>query len=825
MIYKTEDVRILIKEKLNKYFAATPKSATNEQMYKAVALVLRDILLTKKQNNNQNVLQSKTKRVYYLCMEFLLGRSLKNNLYNLGLEQQVKEVLKSWKYDLDSLYDIESDAGLGNGGLGRLAACFMDSLATQNYPAMGFTIRYDYGLFKQKIVENQQVELPDIWLDTGEIWMMPRSDKNFKVKLGGYIKESWENGKLKISHENANVIDAMPYDMMISGANSDGVSVLRLWKASASYDFNMKSFTQGNYMEAMRADNEAEIISKVLYPADDHDQGKQLRLSQQYFLVSASLQSILKDHIKNYGDLHSLPHLAAIHINDTHPALAIPELMRLLLDEHNFSWEDAWHIVINTFAYTNHTVMAEALEKWSEPLIYSLLPRIHTILKEIDRRFIEEMRYFNVSNEKIEKMTIFSRGVVKMANLCVIGSHHVNGVSELHSNIIKESVFSDYFDIWPAKFTNVTNGIAYRRWLCQANPQLTDFIGSLIGDGFKKDAADLEKLIEFKNDKSVLGELEKIKLIKKQEFSKYIKNLSGFNLNPESRIDTQIKRLHEYKRQLMNVLKIIGLYIDILDNPNKDVTPQTFVFGAKAAGGYYHAKRVISLINSLSAEIQKNKVVKEKLDVLFVENYNVTKAERLIPASEVSQQISTAGKEASGTSNMKFMINGALTLGTVDGANVEILESVGEENIFIFGLRANETEELWEKGYYATNYFTSNLKLRRIMEMLKTGFASQSYSDIANYLTLGAGHSIADPYMCLADFDDYMRAHNEMDKAYQNRNKWNRMSLINIAKSGVFSSDRSIRDYAEKIWNMKQVKPLKKSVKDNKEIKQPEFDI
>ncbi len=809
MQYKNEEVQSLIKEKLNKYFATTPKGATNEQMYKAVALVLRDILLTKKQKNNQKVIETKTKRVYYLCMEFLLGRSLKNNLYNLGLEEPVRAVLKNWKYELDELYEIESDAGLGNGGLGRLAACFMDSLATQNYPAMGFTIRYDYGLFKQKIVENQQVELPDIWLDTGEIWMMPRSDKNFKIRLGGYINERWEDGKCIVKHENANVIDAIPYDMMISGADSEGVSVLRLWKASASYDFNMKSFTQGNYMDAMRADNEAEIISKVLYPSDDHEQGKQLRLSQQYFLVSASLQNILKDHIKSYGDLRLLPDVAAIHINDTHPALAIPELMRLLIDEHSFTWEDAWYIVTKTFAYTNHTVMAEALEKWSEPLIYSLLPRIYSITKEIDRRFCEEMRFKGVGAEKTERMAIFNKGMIRMANLCVIGSHHINGVSQLHSDIIKDSVFADFYSVYPHKFTNVTNGIAHRRWLCQSNPELSGLISSLIGDGFKKDAAQLEKLLAFKDDKTVLDELAGIKQKNKYAFADYVKKTSGFILNPESRFDTQIKRLHEYKRQLMNVLKIIGLYIDILDDPKKQTAPQTFIFGAKAAGGYYHAKRVISLINCLSAEIQKNKNVKEKLDVMFVENYNVTKAEHLIPASEVSEQISLAGKEASGTSNMKFMINGAVTLGTVDGANVEIMECVGEGNIFTFGLKAHEVDELWKRGYYATNYFASNPKIRRIIDILKTGFAGQSFADIANYLVLGAGHSIADPYMCLADFNDYMRAHNALETAYADKYKWNSMSLVNIAKAGVFAADRSITDYANNIWNAKRIKPAK----------------
>ncbi|KAI4453681.1 glycogen phosphorylase [Holotrichia oblita] len=741
-------------------------------------------------------------------MEFLLGRSLKNNLYNLELESSVRDVLKEWNFNLEDIYEIESDAGLGNGGLGRLAACFMDSLATLNYPAMGFSIRYDYGLFKQRIVDNQQVELPDHWLDTGETWMIPRSDKNFKIKLGGTIHEEWQDGKLRIIHDNATTIDANPYDVMISGAGSEGVSVLRLWKASASLDFDMKSFTQGDYMRAMRSDNEAEIISKVLYPSDDHDQGKQLRLSQQYFLVSASLQSIIKDHLKAYPSLKNLPDVAAIHINDTHPALAVPELMRLLVDVYNFDWDTAWDIVTRTIAYTNHTVLAEALEKWNEPLVFSLLPRIHSIIREINRRFTDDMRARNIEGSKIDHMSIISRGVVKMANLSVIGSHKVNGVSALHSDIIKNSIFADFNAIWPEKFTNVTNGIAHRRWLCQSNPDLTSFLSSLIGDGFKTDAAELEKLLKYTTDKTVLAQVNKIKQQNKYDFANYIKKTTGFTLNPESRIDTQIKRLHEYKRQLLNVLKIIKIYLELQEDPNKQVTPQTFIFGAKAAGGYYHAKRVISLINCISADIQKNPKIKEKLDVMFVENYNVSKAEHLYPASEVSEQISLAGKEASGTSNMKFMINGAVTLGTIDGANVEIMESVGNDNIFTFGMTADEVERVWHHGYYATNIFASNPEIRKIVDALKNGFAGESFADIANYLVLGS-HNIADPYMCLADYGDYLRAHYDMDKAYSDKNLWAKMSLVNIAKAGIFSSDRSISDYANNIWNMKRLKSKK----------------
>ena len=799
----------LISDKLNKYFAATKKTATEEQVYKALALVLRDKLLKKKQANNQKIVQGKYKRVYYLCMEFLLGRSLRNNLYNLGLEDSAREALKSMGYNLDKLYELEADAGLGNGGLGRLAACFMDSLATLNYPAMGFSIRYEYGLFRQKIVESQQVELPELWLDSGEVWQMPRSDKNFEIKFGGTVNEKWEDGRCRIEHVGADVIEAQPYDVMISGGDSDGVSVLRLWRASGKSDFDMRQFTQGNYMDAMRADNEAELINKVLYPSDDHEQGKQLRLSQQYFMVSASLQSIIKDHLKNNPTLDNLPDRAAIHINDTHPALAVPELMRLLVDEYGYDWDTAWSITERTIAYTNHTVMAEALEKWDERLVRYLLPRVYMIMKEIDRRFCIWAMSRCGDFDKVNRMAVFGGGKARMANLAVIGSHAVNGVSALHSNIIKESVFHDFYTITPEKFTNVTNGIAHRRWLSQSNPELKKLVSELVGEGFERDASKLEGLLKYKDDRQVLSEIGKIKHSRKVSFAKYIKDTSGFVLNPDSRIDTQIKRLHEYKRQLMNVLKIISQYLDLLDNPNKEVTPQTFVFGAKAAGGYYHAKRIICLINCLSAEIQKNPAIKEKLDVLFVENYNVTRAERLIPASEVSEQISLAGKEASGTSNMKFMLNGAITLGTLDGANVEIREEVGDDNIFIFGMRAQEAEKLWG-NYEPSNLYTGNAEIRRIVDRLRVGFNGESFADIANYLIL-RNNNIADPYMCLADYGDYVRAAHDIDEAYKDKVKWNRMALINIAKAGIFAADRSIEEYAANIWNLRKVRKYKTS--------------
>ncbi len=802
----TNEVQELILDKLARYFAITPEQATEDQIYKAVALVVRDLLLQKKQENNARIAEGKYKRVYYLCMEFLIGRSLKNNLFNLGLTDQFKQCLKSMNFSLDDIFERESDAGLGNGGLGRLASCFMDSLATLNYPAMGFTIRYQYGLFRQRIVDNQQVELPDMWLPSGEVWMMPRSDKRFTVNFGGRVEEYEDNGRLCVRYVDSERIDAIAYDVMISGyGDNAGVSVLRLWSSASSTQFDMRSFSQGDYEKAMQRENEAELISKVLYPSDDHSQGKQLRLQQEYFLVSASLQSIIKDHLRLYKSLKNLPDKAVIHANDTHPALAIPELMRLLMDEHGFSWDEAWDITSRTVNYTNHTVMAEALEKWDENTFRTVLPRVFAITCEINRRFVAAMNADGVDGAKIANMQIIGNNQVKMANLCVIGSQRVNGVSALHSEIIKDTIFNDFNEVYPDRFTNVTNGITHRRWLIQSNPNLSALIKELIGEDFYTKPETLSGLMKYANDKTVLEKIGKIKQKNKKEYADYVKKTTGFVLNPESRFDTQVKRLHEYKRQLLNVLKIVHYYLDLLDDPNKNVTPQTFIFGAKAAGSYMHAKRIIQLINCLSKEIGKYPNIKNKLDVMFVENYNVTQAEHLIPASEVSEQISLAGKEASGTSNMKFMINGAVTLGTLDGANVEIGERVGDDNIFIFGLKTEEVERAWRAGYNSSTIYTHNDDIKRVVDRLRIGFDGESFSDIADYL-LSGNYNVADPYMCLLDFDDYEKAAALMDKTYADKQKWNRMALVNIAQAGIFSSDRSICDYAKNIWNLKRVK-------------------
>ncbi len=796
----------LIKGKLSRYFGITPAEARKEQLYKAVVMSVRDIMLEKRHAFHIKTKAAKAKRVYYLCMEFLMGRSLKNSVYNLGLKDTFAAALKEYDVSLEDLYELEPDAGLGNGGLGRLAACFMDGLATQDYPAMGFSIRYDYGLFKQKIVDGWQTELPDVWLPGGEVWLTQRSDKIFTVKFDGYVEEKWTDHGMETVYRDAKEIQAVAYDMMVSGYDSQAVSVLRLWKARSVQNFDMKLFSQGDYASVMKDDNEAELISKVLYPADNHVEGKSLRLKQQYFLVSASLQNILADHKRRYGSLRLLPKTAAIHLNDTHPALAVPELMRLLIDENGMSWDEAWAITTSVCAYTNHTVLAEALETWPEDLIARKLPRIYMILKEINRRFCEDLwQRFPGQWDKISQMAIMSYNIVKMANLSVYGSHHVNGVSALHSDIIKDSIFKNFYDYTPEKFTNVTNGIAHRRWLNQSNPELCALLNDCIGEGYAKDAAKLKAFKKFENDDSVLKRLEEIKAIKKKQFAEFAYKKQGIIINPNTIFDVQAKRLHEYKRQLLNVLHIINDYLTLKENPDAPMQPKTYIFAAKAAAGYYMAKKIIKLICFLAEDIRKNPKIAEKLNVVYMEDYNVTMSESLMPASEISEQISLAGKEASGTGNMKFMINGALTIGTLDGANVEMSEHVGNENIYIFGLKANEVSEIWRNGYSASVYYNNDPMLRRVVEALIVGFNGESFADIANYLLTGS--PIADPYMCMADYQSYISTQNQMSELYANdKRSWNQKSLRNIAAAGYFSADRSIRDYAENIWNLKSIK-------------------
>ena len=803
--FNTTAAKELIKGKLSRYFGVAPAEAKKDQLYKAVVMSVRDIMLEKRHNFHLETKAQKAKKVYYLCMEFLMGRSLKNSVFNLGVYDRFADALKEYDTTLEELYELEPDAGLGNGGLGRLAACFLNGLATQDYPAMGFSIRYDYGLFKQKIVEGWQTELPDVWLPGGEVWLTQRSDKIFTVKFDGWIEEKWTEHGLESIYRNPKEIQAVAYDMMVSGYDSKAVSVLRLWKARSIQNFDMKLFSQGDYASVMKDDNEAELISKVLYPADNHVEGKSLRLKQQYFLVSASLQNILADHKRRYGSLKLLPKMAAIHLNDTHPALAIPELMRLLIDENGMGWDEAWHITTSVCAYTNHTVLAEALETWPEDLIARRLPRVYSILKEINRRFCEDLwSKFPGDWDKISRMSIMSHDIVKMANLSVFGSHHVNGVSALHSDIIKDSIFKDFYDYTPEKFTNVTNGIAHRRWLNQSNPELCALLNDCIGEGYAKDAAKLSEFKKFENDESVLKRLDEIKMIKKKQFADFAQKKQGVIINPNTIFDVQAKRLHEYKRQLLNVLHVITDYIILKENPDAPIQPKTYIFAAKAAAGYYMAKKIIKLICFLAEDIRKNPKIAEKLSVVYMEDYNVTMSEYLMPASEISEQISLAGKEASGTGNMKFMINGALTIGTLDGANVEMCEHVGKDNIYIFGLTADEVSEIWRNGYSASLYYNNDPMMRKVIEALIVGFNGESFADIANYLLTGT--PIADPYMCMADYQSYLATQHEMSNLYAtDKRSWNQKSLRNIAAAGFFSADRSIRDYANNIWDLKSL--------------------
>ena len=800
----TKEIGQNIETKLSRYFGCTAAEASNDQMYKAVAMTVRDMLTEQRGEFKKKVNREGAKRVYYMCMEFLLGRSLKTNICNLGLDESYKAALAKMGFSLDTLYECEPDAGLGNGGLGRLAACFMDSLSSLDYPATGFSICYEYGLFHQMIIDGMQVELPDVWLPGGEVWLVPRTDRTFTVRFGGHIREKWENNHMTIIYEGAEEIEAVPYDMMISGADSEAVSQLRLWKAKNVQNFNMGLFSQGQYAKAIEESTNAEAISKVLYPADNHTEGKLLRLSQQYFLVSASVQSIIRDHMAVYGTLANLEDKVAIHINDTHPALCIPELMRILVDDYFYSWEEAWSKVVKICSYTNHTVMPEALETWNEDLFRLKLPRIYAIVKEINERFCREAwDAFPGNWQRISKMSVVGYGNVRMANLSVIGSHSINGVSKLHSDILTETVFKDFYKMYPNRFENVTNGIAHRRWLCYSNPELAKLLDECIGTGYRHNPVELGEFAKFADDAAVLDRVRAIKHDNKIAFAEHLYKKTGKKIDTHSIYDVQIKRLHEYKRQLLNALNIIGIYLDLKENPNLDIKPQTFIFGAKAAPGYHMAKRIIQLLCKISQDIDQNPRIKEKLNVVFLENYDVSTAEILIPSADISEQISLAGKEASGTGCMKLMINGAITIGTLDGANVEMLDAVGRDNMYIFGLKADEVEQMWLRGYRSAEFYTNNERLKRIVNFLSIGFAGESFADIATYLLTGQG--IADPYMCLADFESYRLTHEDMIEAYEDREKWTRMSLLNTAAAGFFAADRSIKEYADKFWDLKPV--------------------
>lgn len=804
----TSQAKKMITDKLSHFFGVSPADATDEQFYKAVAMIVRDRLSAQNSEFRHVADGQDSKQIYYLCMEFLMGRSLRNNLYNLGLVETFDAALDSMGVKLEKLYEQEPDAGLGNGGLGRLAACYLDGLATNGFQSMGYSIRYEAGIFKQKLVDGWQTELPDFWLPGGDVWLVPREERACEVKFEGRIEDSWDGDYHHVNHVDANVVTAIPYDMYVSGKGK-GVSRLRLW-ASKKPDFDMKLFNEGSYVKAMEQSAMAEAISKVLYPADNSPEGKSLRLRQQYFLVSASIQDIIQRHLTKYGTLDNLPDKIAIHINDTHPTMAIPELMRIMLDECGYGWDEAWSLVTRTVAYTNHTVMKEALECWSEELYSRLLPRIYQITKEIDNRFRAYVWSATHDADKVERMAIVSNGIVRMANLCVAGSHSVNGVSALHSEILKDTVFNDFYTLTPDKFCNVTNGIAFRRWICQADPKLTEYITELIGDKFITQSNELEKFRKFKDDKKVLNKLIEIKHENKVRFAKMVKKRNGIDIDPDSIFDVQVKRLHEYKRQQLNVLNIIAEYQMLKANPNADYYPKTYIFASKAAPGYFMAKKIIELIDALSKVINNDPDVNGKLKVVFVEDYNVSVAEVLMPAADISEQISLAGTEASGTGNMKLMLNGAITLGTLDGANVEIHDAVGDENIFIFGMKTPDVENLKRAGYNPQNYLNNNETLRNAVDFIRNGVNGKRFDEIVSSLTN------SDPYMALADFADYQKAQKAVSKAYADRENFAKMSLMNISGAGIFSADRSIMDYADYIWNTKPVQFPQESPKASK---------
>ena len=799
----------LLSAKLSHFMGVSPEEATDEQYYKAIALILRDMMSQGRAEFSEEADKAGTKKIYYLCMEFLMGRSLKNNLYNLNLTDVFESVLADYGVKLENLYACEPDAGLGNGGLGRLAACYLDGLATQGYPARGYSILYEAGIFKQKLVDGWQTELPDFWLPGGDVWLVPHEESALEVRFEGKVHDSWDNQFHHVELVNYKPVQAVPYDMYVAGKDGKGISVLRLWSAKAPA-LDMSLFNQGDYMRAMEQNAMAEVISKVLYPADNHPEGKSLRLRQQYFLVSASVQDIVHRHLRVYGTMDNFAEKAAVHINDTHPTLAVPELMRILLDECGYGWDDAWKIVTNAIAYTNHTVMKEALECWPEDLYKRLMPRIWQITKEIDNRFRNFVWQATQNADQVERMAIMSNGVVRMANLCVASAHSVNGVSALHSEILKESVFHDFYMLTPNKFKNVTNGIAHRRWLCQSNPELTKLLEELIGGGFVYHADELLKLREYKDDPSVLEALERIKRHNKEAFAEHVKKNTGIVLDPDSIFDVQVKRLHEYKRQHLNALNILTEYLAIKANPNAEVTPHTYIFGAKAAPGYFMAKKIISFICALGDLINNDPDVRGRLKVVYCEDYNVTMAENLMPAADISEQISLAGTEASGTGNMKLMLNGAITLGTMDGANIEIFDAVGEDNILIFGMKTPEVEQLKRRGYNPQNYYNNNAELHNTIDFInRVGIAGKQFPEIGGTLLNN------DPYMVLADFADYRRAQQEAVRTYADRTDWNRKSLMNISGAGRFAADRAINEYARDIWHTKSVFPPERPKSDS----------
>ena len=791
--YTKREFEKLLKDKLMSECNVTIDAASADQIYRCLAMITRQIMSDRQKQYQSKVLGEGRKQVYYLCMEFLMGRSLRTSLFNLGLNEVAESVLADADVKIDTIYEQEPDAGLGNGGLGRLAACYLDGMATDGIPGTGYSILYEYGIFKQKIVDGWQQETADNWLPGGQVWIKSHPDQAQEIRFDGQAIETWEGGFHHVKYENYNSVIAVPNDMYVAGYGSNGVSKLRLWQAKAP-SFDMSSFNAGNYNTAISQSASAELISKILYPNDNHTEGKILRLRQQYFFSAASIADILQNHLNQYGTLDNLADKVAIQLNDTHPTVAIPEMMRILLDECSYEWDAAFDICRKVFAYTNHTVMSEALEKWNADIFRNTLPRIWQIVCEMDRRCRADLaKAFPGDQGKIDYMAIIGDNQVRTAN-------SINGVSKLHSEIIKDSVFHDYFLYKPQAFKNVTNGIAYRRWLLCSNPGLTHLLEETIGDGFKTDASELKKLEKFVDDKTVQAAAAKVKRENKANFANYLQKATGQVIDPDSIFDCQVKRMHEYKRQHLNALNIAAEYLYLKNNPNAEFTPKTYIFGAKAAPGYYMAKQMIRMICKLGKLIDEDPAVRGKLRIVYLEDYCVSLSERLMPASEVSEQISLAGTEASGTGNMKFMLNGAITLGTLDGANVEIADAAGHENEIIFGMLTPEVNALKGMGYHPNAFISGDNTAMAVLDFLEKGWNGENFSEVTSNLRN------SDPYMVMADFKDYRRAQHDLQELYRDKQKWNHMSLKNISNAGIFSADRSIMDYARDIWGATPVK-------------------
>ncbi len=804
-----EALKEMIRDNVKMLYRKALEKATVEEIYQAAAFTVRDIISENWIKTHDEYYEKDEKVVYYLSMEFLMGRFLGNGLINLEMFEEVKEVFDELGVDFNMVEDAEPGPGLGNGGLGRLAACFLDSLSTLSLPAYGCGIRYHYGIFEQRIENGYQVEVPDNWLENGDPWGVKRSEYAVEVKFGGSVRAvPKSNGDYRFIQENYQSVMAVPYDYPVIGYGNNTVNTLRLWEAKPKNPLDLKSFNEGNYQKAAEEELLANTMTDVLYPADEHYQGKELRLRQQYFFISATIQRVIARFKQKHSDFSLLPDKVAFQLNDTHPSVAVAELMRVLVDENDVPWNQAWEITQKVCAYTNHTIMSEALEKWPMELFSRLLPRIYQIVEEINRRFCLELtERYGSDPEKIRNMAIIADGQIRMAYLAIVGSHSVNGVAALHTEILKNQELKDFYDLYPEKFNNKTNGITQRRWLLHANPGLAELVSEKIGKGWITNLEELEKILPYAEDKEFCRRFMEIKRQNKVRLADYIMKTKGIEINPDSIFDIQVKRLHEYKRQLLNILHVIGLYNQLKMNPGMDIVPRTFIFGAKAAAGYRRAKLIIKLINSVAEVVNNDPVINGKIKVVFMENYRVSVAERLMPAADVSEQISTAGKEASGTGNMKFMLNGAVTIGTMDGANVEICEEVGMDNIFIFGMSAKEVQQKYQGGYDPWTVYNMNQEVRMALNSLINGTFDPDtnlFRELYDALLNGFGGR-ADEYFVLEDYADYARAQNDINAAYRDTDKWAKMAITNVAKSGKFSSDRTIRQYAEEIWDLKPV--------------------